>query len=344
MSLEQQEMAGKQMTDRIFEDYLQAANAPLTDPSKNRTVGNGSPKFELYHFALSVCSQKVRTCLAECQTTYIAHDINIQPGNYHPDYIRLRLLGAQGQDFVADYTGRSSVDTEGFDPAVVPTLVDLENQTVHVDSAKICEHVARVSPKRASLLPDNIRALIAKETDIVDQTPHVAILYGAHPDGDFRPERIRENMPGIHDRKVAKLKMIREQVVEDPQLLAALDAKIRKETAAKSFVSTPEMMREAVREILEVVAALNQRLGDGRKWVCGEQFTLADIHWAVSLFRLKWIGMAFSWEGDHALNSADQPNAATYARRLFERPSFHDAVVHWPGVPRSEFVSDHYSD
>ncbi len=74
-------------------ELLAAANLPLTDPEKNRIVGTGEPRFELYHFPLSVCSQKVRTCLAEKRVAYVSHDINIQPGNYHPDYIRLRLAG-----------------------------------------------------------------------------------------------------------------------------------------------------------------------------------------------------------------------------------------------------------
>lgn len=335
---------GWKMNDRSFEEYLKAANAPLDEPGKNLTVGPGEPQFELYHFALSVCSQKVRACLAECQATYIAHDINIQPGNYHLDYIRLRLLARAGKSFADQYTGRSAMDTEGFDPAVVPTLVDLEQRQVHVDSAHICEHIVQATSAGAELVPESLRAVIDAEIDIVDGTPHVAILYGAHPDGDFRPEKIRQVMPGIHDRKITKLVDAREQATGDTALVAALDAKIRKETAGKSFVATPEMMRNAVGEIVGIVAALNTRLSDGRQWVCGDRFTLADIHWSVSLFRLKWIGMGFSWQGGHPLNDAALPVVDGYAKRLFARKSFSDAVIHWPGVPRSEYVADYYSD
>jgi len=64
--------------------------------------------------------------------------------------------------------------------------------------------------------------------------------------------------------------------------------------------------------------------------------------WAVSLFRLKWIGMAFCWEGGHKLNDAAQTNVAALASRLFERPSFREAVIHWPSVPVSEYVSEYY--
>lgn len=332
------------MAEPTFRDRLKAANAPLTDPDKNRAIGAGPAKFELYHFALSVCSQKVRTCLAEKAASNIGHDINIQPGNYHPDYIRLRLLGRAGLPLVGAYTGRSSTETEGFDPAVVPTLVDLDAEEVLVDSVRICNHLNRVCPGGPELVPDRLKAEIEREIAVVDGTPHVTILYGAYPDGDFRPEKLRRTMPGIHDRKLAKLNAARLQVANDPELAEAFDAKIAKEAAGKSFVATPDMMRDAVREIVAIVAALNRRLGDGRTWVCGDDFTMADIHWAVSLFRLKWIGMEFCWQGGHGLNDLVQPQVAAYARRLFARPSFRDAVIEWPGVPQSEYVAEFYQD
>ena len=80
-------------------------------------------------------------------------------------------------------------------------------------------------------------------------------------------------------------------------------------------------------------------LQTGREWICGDVFTMADIHWAVSLFRLKWLGMAFTWEGGHALNQTERPHATGYADRLFNRQSFRDAVIYWPGNPPSEFVA-----
>ena len=53
------------MAESTLAERVAAANAPLTDPERNRVIGSGTPRFELYHFALSVCSHKVRTVLAE---------------------------------------------------------------------------------------------------------------------------------------------------------------------------------------------------------------------------------------------------------------------------------------
>ncbi len=335
------------MEKRSIRDYVRAANVPLSDPDKNRLIGSGSPRFEVYHFALSVCSHKVRTCLAEKNAAYLSHDIGILPPaleNYHPDYVRLRMQGGRGRELVGGYTGRSSTQTEGFDPAVVPTLVDLQSEQVIVDSVKICAHIDATCDTGPSLLPDRLRRDIDREIAIVDGTPHVAVLYGAHPDGDFRPKMLQKNMPGAHDYKIMKLMEARSLSVGHPKLIAAYDAKIRKEASAKTYVATPELMRDATTEIIAIIADLDSRLSDGRAWVCGDAFTMADIQWAVSLFRLKWLGMAFSWTGDHPLNNNQHSNVAAYAGRLFDRPSFRDAVIHWPGNPPSEYVMEFYEN
>ena len=334
------------MPDTI-EDLLAGANTPLTDPEMNRTVGEDTPQFELYHFALSLCSQKVRACLAEKNASFAAHDINLQMpllGNYDPGYVRLRLQGQPDTGFATGYTGQSSVASEGFDPAVVPTLVDLTKGKVVVDSLAICRHIDQVVAPERSLIPADLQSCIDAELQIIDATPHVAVLYGAHPEVDFRPERLRKGMPGVHDRKITKIKTARDSVADDPGMVAAYEAKIAKEEAGKAFISTPDQMRGAVDDILQIIVALETRLQDGRQWICGDRLTLADVCWAVSLFRLKWLGMSFAWEGKHVLNDQPCPAVADYGARLFARPTFKTAIIDWPKTPRTEFVTEHYDD
>ena len=101
-------------------------------------------------------------------------------------------------------------------------------------------------------------------------------------------------------------------------------------------------MRGAVQEIVDIVAGLEERLADRREWVCGGTFTMADLFWAVSLFRMKWLGMDFVWEGQHALNTSEKPYVRAYGVRLFARPAFREAIIDWPKTPRTEFVSEYY--
>ncbi len=336
---------GLDRADRALDQLVEAANAPLSDPERNRLIGTGSRRFELYHFALSLCSHKVRTVLFEKGAPFLSHDIFILPPkleNYHPDYVRLRLRGAGGREMVSGYTGRSSTTTEGFDPCVVPTLVDHDAGRIVVDSKAICEHIDRAWQGSTELCPEHLKREIDREIAIVDGTPHVAVLYGAHPDGDLRPAMLKQNMPGAHDYKIMKLMEGRSLAVGHPHLTAAYDAKIRKEAAAKAYVASPELMRSATDEIVRTIGELEERLADGREWICGDDMTMADVHWAVSLFRLQWLGMGFSWTGAHRLNDEERPKVGAYARRLFNRPSFRDAVIHWPGNPPSEFAQEFY--
>lgn len=330
-----------------LKQLVERANAPLTTPSRNISVGRGAPRFELYHFAFSLCSQKVRLCLAEKPAAYLAHDINLEMpllGNYDPGYVQLRLAAKESSKFASEYTGRSSVQSEGFDPAVVPTLVDHEAELVVADSLAICRYIDRVVTTGQTLIPEHLDQKISAELAIVDATPHVALLYGGHPEFDFRPDRIRNVMAGVHDRKIEKIRAARDLVLENETLLEAFDAKIAKETAAKTFVANASQMRDAIDEIIGIVADLDVRLADRRIWICGDQLTMADLMWAVSLFRLKWLGAGFSWSGGHPLNEEPRPNVSAYAGRLFARPCFRSAIVDWPGIIRSEFVTDHYTD
>jgi 2,5-dichlorohydroquinone reductive dechlorinase len=330
-----------------LKELVERANAPLDNPDMNGTVGNGPVRFELYHFAFSLCSQKVRLCLAEKSAAYISHDINLSMphlGNYDPDYVRLRLEAKGSAPLASGYTGRSSVQSEGFDPAVVPTLVDHDGQVVVADSLAICRYIDRVVDPNNALIPEDLAGDVARELAIVDGTPHVALLYGAHPEIDFRPERIRNGMDGVHERKIAKIRVARAQSEGDLALIDAFDAKIAKEIAAQSFVASADQMQGAVDEILGIVADLDTRLASGQTWICGDRLTLADLLWAVSLFRLKWMGAEFAWSGDHKLNDIPRPSVQSYAERLFALPTFRSSIIDWPEIIRSEYVADHYDD
>ncbi|MEM1402282.1 MAG: glutathione S-transferase family protein [Pseudomonadota bacterium] len=313
-----------------------AANTEMRNGYANKIVGamgNESPRFELYHSAPSLCSHKVRTTLAETNAAYFSHDMSIMPmgkfipQNYRPEYVRLRLRGAPGAKFVSGYTGESSVTQQGFDPCVVPTLVDYHDSKVVVDSNAICRHIAESVKTGTDLLPEAMRSQVLAQVDIVDRAPHVAALYGAHPDEDRRPPGLRDRIAGVHTRKIRVLKTIMEAVGDDEELLAAYRSKIEKEAAAGEFVKTPDEMREAHRQMAMHVTELETQLDHSKgPWVLGKSYTLADITWTLSLWRMKWLGMGHLWE-----EGGEMPRVATYVATAFKRPSFRSAVVNWPG-------------
>jgi hydroxyquinol 1,2-dioxygenase len=327
------------MADRTIQDLVAAADAAVADPGRRRVVGAGTPRFLLYGSAFSICTQKLRMVLLEKAATFGVRDLDILPPrmeNNHPDYVRLRLRGLDGRPLAQGFTGRSSVATEGIDPVAVPTLVDLEEGRVVVDAVAIAAHLNAVCPG-PDLLPARIRREVERACAAADALPQIAVMYGAHPEGDFRPRRLREALTGAHDARIMKLMEGRSLAVGQPKLTAAYDAKIRKEAAGRLYVRDPGLMRGAVAEMVAAVAALEAQLKEGQDWLF-DGFTLADIWWAATLYRMRWLGMAFAWQGGHALNDAPRPRVAAYLDRLTARDSFRDGVTGWPGFPASEHV------
>jgi 2,5-dichlorohydroquinone reductive dechlorinase len=296
---------------------------------------------------MSLCSYKLRTVLDEKAAAYVSHDIDIFPPdikNYYPEYVRLRLAG--GADlvhrFVQGYTGRSSTETEGFDPCVVPTLVDHEAGRVLVNSKRMCLYLDAAIDTGTKLVPPALRAAIERQLDVVDRTPHVAALYGVHPGEDRRPAFVRRDMVGVHDAKIAQLEKNRALVPNEPLLQAAYDHKIKKEAAAREFVRTAADMRSALDEFRVIVANLDKDLSaTGQKWLLGDDFTLADVFWAASLFRMRWLGLGYLFDGVGA--GATMPRVRAYCDRLLQRPSVQRAIVRWPLHPPSEHVPELYA-
>ncbi len=318
-----------------FNETVDKANSNFTNAHRNKVVGmaqGSNPHFELYHAAPSLCSMKVRTVLAEKNIPYISHDLNLPVRKemvecYLPDYVRLRLLGAPDAELARGYTGQSSVTTEGFDPCVVPTLVDHEQERVVVDSSRICTYLDEQTPE-PKLVLEALAGQIAEQIALVDQAPHVASLYGAHPDHDPRPKGLKINITGVHAKKIVKLKEAREWAYDEPTLVAAYDAKIAKESSAGEFVYQAEQMRQAHKAMDAHVGALEEQLGSHNgEWVMGDRYTMADILWTTSIYRMKWLGLGSAWEGNAA-----RPRVNAYVAKAFDRPSFRAGVIEWPGA------------
>src|SRR3546814_5004087 len=107
----------------------------------------------------------------------------------------------------------------------------------------------------------------------------------------------------------------------DPLLLEAYQHKIVKEEAAASFVINEPQMRAAISKAERLVADLERDLAASTgPWLFGDRFTLADLFWAVSLYRFLWLGYSGFWK-----DGAGKPCVEAYANRLFTRPSVRDA-------------------
>lgn len=324
----------------------QARNFAIGDPERRSIVSSGSvqpkprdghssaPRLELFHFTMSICSQKIRGALFQIGAPFASSELVIMPPlseNYSAEYVKLRMASAiaRSRPFVNGYSGSSSVENEGFDPLAVPTLVDHEKGAVVADSRLIGAYLDTLSG--GALVPLQWQNRTWNEIAIVDAIPHAGLFYGANPDGDNRPEEIRAGMQGAHSKKIGLIQKRLDGLPAGSTLQRAYRHKIIKEEAGREFISQPANMRRIIESTSSTIAQLDRRLAaDASEWVIPDGFTLADIFWGVSLFRLLFLGYDWMWK--------DYPRVSEYAERLFASQSMRNGVINWPGHPPSERI------
>ncbi len=333
------------MMAKSLEQLVREANADLAAPGQSFVFGTAegeTPPFELYHAPFSICSQKVRTVLVEKELAFTSHHLDLPVSethasdSYRSSYVRLRLRGAPDGKMVSGYTGQSSVAVEGFDPCVVPTLIDHKHERVVVDALKICEYLDREAGTGQPLVPDDIAEDVSEQVTLIDEAPHPAILYGASPEGeDIRPEIVAIPITGSLGHAVRHLEAIKSSVADEPGLVAAYDAKIARQSSAEEFIYDRNSMIDTYARTADQVARLEKQISvQEGAWAFGNRYTMADIMWSASLFRLKWLGLGPLWEKD-----GKAPHVSAYVEKAFMRPSFKQAVIDWPmATPPSHHI------
>jgi glutathione S-transferase len=316
-------------SDESLMEMATAARAAMADPARVTIVGtDANPRFELFHAASSLCSQKVRTVLHEKRLSYRSNDMiilcsmgsdGVVPAEHHsPAYVRLRLIAGRelGREFVSGYSGRTSVETEGFDPCVVPLLVEHQAGRVIADSLRICCYLDAVSREPIQLVPDDIEALaeVMRQVGIVDRIPNTALLYGFHPDADRRPDALKSVMETVYECKVMALEGLIAANAGEPELVAAYRAKITKESGGRAVRHDAEFQRAARMHVSDLLTDLDHALTEQSfPYLKGSAFSLGDVVWGVNLVRLAYLGLASMWD--------ELPNVARYFDALVQRPS-----------------------
>ena len=79
-------------------------------------------------------------------------------------------------------------------------------------------------------------------------------------------------------------------------------------------------LSKIIRENYSVLSTMEKDLGDGRTWLLGEQFTLADINLMPFVARLGFLGLLDIW-------IAGRPLVQSWRERALARPSFASGVT-----------------
>ena len=291
-------------------------------------TADGPPRYELFHAANSICSQKVRAVLAHHAMPYVSHDLNMFIGQtYLPGYVRLRMLGCEhyGGALVSHHSGSTSAAGHGCDGAVVPTLVDWEAGEVVVDSHRICLHLDEQVPEERRLRPDRFADAVDEDLGVVDHMPNYQMLMGRTVKGESSPAKFQDLGGGFSQRKVAWCTRYLEEHGDDPRLAAAYTAKRAKELSAANELFSAEAMQAAYDRAEAGLAALERRLENRHaRWLHRDSPTLADLFWGIELSRME--NVARFWDNGRL------PEVERFCEATQRIPAIRAAVMDWRGA------------
>ncbi len=230
----------------------------------------------LYHFDASVCSEKVRMVLFEKGLDWDNREVDLFKGEqFDPAYLKLNPK------------------------AVVPTLV--HDGKVLNDSTLIAEYIDEVWPTPALSPSDAAERLYMRSyAKACDEGLHqgiACISYGSM----FRERLLKQNK--THDEMLKHYARIIDLERRDRQM-AVYDQADR----------APHVYR-AVAAYEKIFAKLEKTLSDGRAWLCGGIFSLAEINLVTYFARLEWMNLLDIWIHDRPLVSA-------WYARVKARPCF----------------------
>ena len=281
-------------------------DAPLTEVPNQWAPQRG---IHLYHFPLSLDSQKVRQGLEELGVQWQSHPILLSAHQqFSPSYVRINSR------------------------CVVPTLVI--DGKVTTDTINILE----VLSSRFGAT-DKCFETSGEERELVDYWVYKAadlfieaLTYG-QIEGVSKPFPIGNVSESgrSHQDKVDLLSGFLETYKKDAILSAAYEKKRAVIEATKEAMVAPGQMSAIVDATRVELEDLANQLASGQfahgGWLASDAFSLADVQWSAVLYRLQWVGLQpLLWDEDSIISA--------YTEKLFERKSFQTGVVQWSRVGR----------
>ncbi len=316
---------------QLLDTLVAEARAALGSAGEVKGAAPGEAlRFELFSGANSICSQKVRTVLAQHGLPYVSHAVKIFEGQtYLPGYVRLRMVGCGqlGSPLASHHSGSTSTAAGGCDGAVVPTLVDWKQDAVVVDSKRICLYLDGQVPTAHRLYPAPLAAMIDDELAVVDNLPNYQLLMGRKV-AESEDAATRNDVGGSFSRrKVALCDRFLQQHADDATLVQAYTAKRAKELSAADELFSPQAMRGAYDRADAALQAFERKLERRTgSWLFGDAVTMADLFWGVELLRMKNMGVATFWEAGRL------PGVTAFSAATEALPSIRTAVIEWPGA------------
>ncbi len=263
----------------------------------------------LYHFPLSLDSQKVRQGLEELGVQWQSHPILLSAHQqFSPGYVRVN--------------SRCVVPTLVIDGKVTTDTINiLDLLATRFGTANQCFEASEEEKEFVNYWVDKAAGLFIE-----------ALTYG-HVEGLKKPFPLgRASESGrSHQDKVDLLTRLIDTYNKDPKLRGAYEKKRAVIEATKEAMVAPGQMSAIIDATRIELEDLAHQLGSGQfahgGWLASDAFSLADVQWGAVLYRLQWVGLQpLLWEEDSIISA--------YAEKLFAKASFQTGVVQWSKVGR----------
>ncbi len=230
----------------------------------------------LYHFDASVCSEKVRMVLFEKGLDWENREVDLFKGEqFDPAYLKLNPK------------------------AVVPTLI--HDGKVLTDSTLIAEYLDEIWPTPALTPADAYERLQMRlYAKACDEGLHqgIAVLSYASM---FRERLLKQNKS--HD-----------EMLKHYARIIDLERRDRQMAVYEQAQDAPHVYR-AVAAYEKAFAKIEKTLSDGRTWLCGGMFSLAEINLVTYFARLEWMNLLDIW-------LTERPLTLAWYERIKARPCF----------------------
>ena len=241
---------------------------------------------ELYCASGSLCSQKVKLVLAEKKLPWKGHLLNLLTfENLQPSYMNLNPKG------------------------VVPTLIH-DGQVIN-DSAVIIQYLDDQFP-HPPLTPaaSAQKALMQRWINWQNQLPMREVMYGSY-----------RGLTGLVLRRSVQIKQkLLPQLIEaHPKFQAQYAAKLADVEQWNFTLQDRRAIASLNSKIEPMLTRVEAQLAQ-TEWLCGGNYSLADVVWTAVLNRLEELAFGHLWAEDA------RPALRAYLNRLKSRPSFKLAI------------------
>jgi glutathione S-transferase len=246
----------------------------------------------LYDYPASICCQMVRLTLAEKGVAYEKRNVDIMD---------------KAEQFEPWYTALNP-------RAVVPTLA--MGDEIVTDTMVIVPRIDREfdGPALTLSTPDERAAMETMMRDVM-ALHYGVLLYAKRPAAGGRSPVVERGI------------FLRRERERHPERAAALDRRIAGNDRLQRILADPAEVERQIGEAQAVVGRIDAAL-DGRDFVSGARWTLADAFATAALARFRLHGFQGWWS-----NGANE-NVAPYYARMQRRKSFIDAGVIDTGTER----------